>query len=223
MTPRLMRVERLPSVAQRSQWELPRSRPLSWLAGWPLEGGRNREEEAVDGEPGGPPPPPQDRLGGRLGQGQGQGLGGCRCPHESPRVPCHLGLSQTSPFYRRNSRLAKTPDNGRNRKDAFHLHCSLDVSLSPDSSGSSMLTSLVGLTSTESAVPAGEPCPFPPRSPCAYHPHPPPRAWMGPPSLPPRPLSHLPCVVVHSEPVSDYLLCWFFIFLLYSFHAFLYS
>lgn len=89
-------MERLPSVAQRSRWELPRSRPLSWLAGWPLEGGRNREEEAVDGESGVPPPPPQDRLGERLGQGQG--LGGCRCPHENPRVLCHLGLSQTSPF-----------------------------------------------------------------------------------------------------------------------------
>ena len=42
-------------MAQRSGLELPRGSPLPWPAGWPLEGGRNREEAAVDGESGAHP------------------------------------------------------------------------------------------------------------------------------------------------------------------------
>ena len=67
---------------------------------------------------------PQDRRGGRLRQGRG--LGGYRRPSENLRVLCHLGLSQASPFYRRNSRSAKTPDKGLDRKDTCHPHCFLD-------------------------------------------------------------------------------------------------
>ena len=57
----------------------------------------------------------------------------------------------------------------------------------------------------------------------------PPPAWMGPLSLPPQatvsppPETAIPRIVVHSEPVSDCLPCWFFLFLLCPFHAFLHS
>lgn len=71
-------MERLPSVAQRGRLELPRSRPFSRL-----EGGRNREEEAVDGESGVSPPAPR-RTGAEDVWGRGRAWAAAGAPMKTP-------------------------------------------------------------------------------------------------------------------------------------------
>lgn len=153
MTRGLTQVERAllwPSTAGAAPGPPP---SLAWRGA-----GNRKEASGTWGSPG---------RTGAVDVGPGRGLGGCRCRGENPRVPRRLGLLQASPFYRRNSRSARTPDKGPDRKDTCRPRCPWTVS-----SGSTMLTSLVAPSSTESTGLSREPWPFPARSPRAHHPQP---------------------------------------------------